>query len=81
LEKAITKKLKEGKPAAAAVDQSHLKAKATIAYFAAEMENDQRMTVRKLAEAHGMMPETVHATLLRGSELLPGGCPNCWTSR
>jgi histone-lysine N-methyltransferase SETMAR len=62
----IMKKVKEGKPAA---DQRGFNTKrkirnsAFVAEIAAEIESDRRVTVRKLARAHGVSTRTIHATL------------------
>jgi histone-lysine N-methyltransferase SETMAR len=62
----IIKKVKEGKPAA---DQRHLNSKrkkrsaAFIADVAADIENDRRVTVKKLAHAYGVSRRTIHLTL------------------
>ncbi len=52
--------MKEGKQAP--VDQKHLGTKVSIANIAAEAENDQRESARKLAEAHGVSTKEIHAT-------------------
>jgi hypothetical protein len=46
-------------------DQSNLTATVSIADIAAETENDWWESVRKLAQAHDMSAETVHAALMR----------------
>jgi hypothetical protein len=45
----------------AVVDQRNLTAKASIA----EVENDRRESVRKLAQAHGVSARKVHSALMR----------------
>jgi hypothetical protein len=62
--RAIIKKAKEGKPAAAA-DNRHLCAKTFITNIGAEVENDQLENDRKLAHAYGLLTKTIHATLHR----------------
>ncbi len=55
---AIIKEVKERKPVAEAVDQRHLYTKATsFADIPAKVENDWRVTVRKLDQAHSMLIE------------------------
>ncbi len=44
------------------MNHRHLNAKASVADIAIEVENDQRETARKLAQAHGLASKTVHAT-------------------
>jgi DNA-binding phage protein len=59
-------KIKEGKPAA---DQRHLNSKlkkrtpSFIADVAAYIENDRRVTLNKLARAHGVSKRTINLTL------------------
>jgi hypothetical protein len=48
---------------AAAVDQRNFTATVSIADIAAEVENDRRESVMKLAQAHDVSVKTVHATL------------------
>ncbi len=58
--------MKEGKPT---TDQRKLNGRrkirnpAFIADVAADIEKDQRVTVRRLALAHGMSKNTIHSTL------------------
>ncbi len=47
----------------AAADQRNFSANASIAGMAAEMENDWRKSVRKLAQAHDVLARTVHGAL------------------
>ncbi len=62
----IIRKVKEGKPAA---DQRLFNGKRRIgdptfiADIAARVADDRRVTVRKLAEAHGVSTRTIHTTL------------------
>jgi hypothetical protein len=62
----ILKKVKDGKPAA---DQRHLNFKrkkrspAFIADVAADIEIDRRVTLNKLARAHGVSKRTINLTL------------------
>jgi hypothetical protein len=53
----------------AATDQRNLNTKASIADMAAELENDRRENVRKLAQALDMSARTVYAALLRMAKL------------
>jgi hypothetical protein len=55
------RKVKEGK--SAVVDKRNVNTKASIADFLAKVENDQRESFRKLAQAYDMLTKTVHATL------------------
>jgi hypothetical protein len=48
---------------AAAADQRNFTATVSIADIAAEVENDRRESVMKLAQAHDVSVKTVHATL------------------
>jgi hypothetical protein len=52
----INKRVKEGKPT---MDQRHISTKAFVGNITAEMGNDQRATVRKQAQAHGVMTNMV----------------------
>ncbi len=61
--RAIIKKAKEGKPAAA--DHRQLHAKTFITNIVPEVENDQGESARKLAQAPGMPIKMTHATLHR----------------
>jgi hypothetical protein len=61
--RAIIKKAKEGKPAAAVHRQLH--AKTFITNIVPEVENDPGESARKLAQAPGMPIKTTHATLHR----------------
>jgi hypothetical protein len=54
---------------AAAVDQRNRITKASIADMAAEVENDQRENVRKLAQAHDVTARTVYAAFMRTAKL------------
>jgi hypothetical protein len=47
---------------AAATDQRHLNAKVSITDVTAKVENDQRESVRKLAQAHGMLTKMIHSS-------------------
>jgi hypothetical protein len=47
-----------------AADQRNLIAKASIADIAAEVENDQREHVKKLAQAHDMSARIVYSVLM-----------------
>ncbi len=49
----------------AAADQRNLNTKASITKMAAEVENDRREIVRKLAQAHDVSARTVYAALMR----------------
>jgi hypothetical protein len=49
--------------------QRNLNTKASIADMAAELENDQRENVRKLAQALDVSARTVYATLVRTAKL------------
>jgi uncharacterized protein YdbL (DUF1318 family) len=65
-----------GEMAAAATDQINLTANASIPDIAAEVENDQRESVRKLAQAQDVSAKTVHVALLRtqsSQRSRPGG--------
>ncbi len=53
----------------AAVDQRNRIIKASIADVAAEVENDRRENVRKLAQAHDVTARTVYAALMRTAKL------------
>ncbi len=69
---------------AAAADQRNFTAIVSIAGIAAEVENDLRKSVMKLAQAHDVSVKTVHATLhkdlpLSGSQ--PAERSNCFTKR
>jgi hypothetical protein len=55
--------------AAAAADQRNLNTKASIADMAAEIENDRRDNVRKLAQALDVSARTVYAALMRTAKL------------
>ncbi len=60
----------------AAADQSNLTATVFIADIATEMENDQRESVRILAQAHNVSAKMVHAALMRicsSQRSRPGG--------
>jgi hypothetical protein len=48
---------------AAAADQRNFTATVSIADIAAEVKNDHRKSVMKLAQAHDVSVKTVHATL------------------
>ncbi len=54
----------------AAAEQRNLNTKAFIADMAAEVENDRRENVRKLAQAHDVSARTVYAALMRTAKLL-----------
>ncbi len=54
---------------AAAADQRNLNTMASITDMAAEVENDQRENVRKLAQAHDVSTRTVYAALMRTAKL------------
>jgi hypothetical protein len=47
------------KQAAAVADLRHLNAKVSIAKITAEVENDWQESARKLAQAHGVLTNTV----------------------
>ncbi len=68
--------------AAAAADQKKLTARALFADSAAEVENDRRESVRKLAQSHDMTARTVYAALMRKVKLLKKSarCVNKWFS-
>jgi hypothetical protein len=53
----------------AAADQRNRITKASIANMAAEVENDRRENVRKLAQAHDVTARTVYAALMRTAKL------------
>jgi hypothetical protein len=55
--------------AAAAADQRNRITKASIADTAAEVENDWRENVRKLAQAHDVTARTVYTALMRTAKL------------
>ncbi len=59
---------------AAAADQRNFTATVSIADIAAEVENDRRERVMKLAEAHDVSVKMVHATLHKDLPL-SGSCP------
>ncbi len=65
-----------------AADQRKLTARALIADSPAEVENDQRESVRKLAQAHDVSARTVYAALMRMAKLLKksASCVNKWFS-
>ncbi len=46
-------------------EKRHQKAKVSIIEIAAEVENDWWESARKLAQAHGVLNKTIHATLHR----------------
>jgi hypothetical protein len=52
-----------GERAAAAADQRNLITKASIAGITAEVENDHRESVMKLAQDHNVSAKMVHGTL------------------
>jgi hypothetical protein len=59
-------KVKEGKPAADQRlfnDKCRIRDPTFIADIVAQVADHRRVTVRKLAEAHGMLTRTIHATL------------------
>jgi hypothetical protein len=53
----------------AAADHRNLNTKASIADMAAELENDRRENVRKLAQALDVLAKTVYAALMRTAKL------------
>jgi hypothetical protein len=53
----------EGEETAAAANQRNLITKASIADIVAEVENDRRENVRKLAQAHALSVRRVYAAL------------------
>ncbi len=55
---------------AAAADQRKLTARALITDSAAEVENDRRESVRKLAQAHDVSARKVYAAVMRTAKLL-----------
>ncbi len=66
------------------VDQRNFTATVSIADIAAEVENDRRESVTKLAQAHDVSVKTVNATLhkdlpLSGSR--PAERSNCFSRR
>jgi hypothetical protein len=70
--------------ATAAADQKNLTATVSIAYIAVKVENDHQEIVMKLAQAHDVSVETVHATLHKDLPLLgswPAERSNCFTRR
>ncbi len=66
----------------AAADQRKLTARALIADSAAEVENDWRESVKKLAQAHDVSARMVEAALMRTAKLLKKSarCVNKWFS-
>ncbi len=52
-----------------AADQRNLSTKASIANMAAEVENDRRENVRKLAQAHDVSARMIYAALRRTAKL------------
>jgi hypothetical protein len=75
---------KIGEWASAAADQRNRTAMVIIAGIPAEVENDHRESVMKLAQAHDVSAKTVHAILhndLQLSRSRPGGRSNCFTRR
>jgi hypothetical protein len=68
--------------AAAEADQRKFTARALFADRAAEVENDRRESVRKLAQAHDVSARTVYAALMRTAKLLKksGRCVDKWFS-
>jgi hypothetical protein len=52
----INKRVKEGKPT---MDLTHFSPKVFIGDIATEVGNDQGLTVRKLAQAHGVLSNIV----------------------
>ncbi len=52
-----------------AADQRNFNTKASIANMAAELENDRRENVRKLAQALGVSARMVYAALMRTAKL------------
>jgi hypothetical protein len=65
-----------------AADQRNLIARALIAYSAAEVENDPRENVTKLAQGHDMSARTVYTALMRTAKLSKKlvRCVNKWFS-
>jgi hypothetical protein len=66
------------------VDQRDLTATMSIADIAAEVENDHRESVMKLAQAHDVSAKTVHASLHKDLPLSgswPAGRSKCFTRR
>jgi predicted Zn-dependent protease len=61
--------MKEGKQVAAVAYPRNLKAKASITDITAEVENDQRESVMKLAEAHEMLAKMIHSALYKDLQL------------
>jgi hypothetical protein len=55
--------------AATAADQRKVTTRALIAYSAAEVENDRRESVRKLAQAQNVSARTAYAALMRMAKL------------
>ncbi len=71
-----------GEKPVAAADQKNLTMTVSIAEIAAEMENDRRERIMKLAQDHDKSAKTVHATLhndLRLSRSPPDWRSNCFT--
>ncbi len=64
------------------MDQRKFTSRALFADSAAEVENDRRESVRKLAHAHDMSARMVYAALMRTAKLLKksGSCVNKWFS-
>jgi hypothetical protein len=80
-----SKRLSKGEvkeTAAEAADQEKLAARALFADGTAEVENDRRESVRKLAQTHDMTARTVYAALMRTAKLLKKSarCANKWFS-
>jgi hypothetical protein len=67
---------------AAAADQRKLTARALFADSAADVENDRRESVRKLAQAHDVTTRTVYAAFMRTAKHLKKSawCVNKWFS-
>ncbi len=63
-------------------DQRKLTARALIADIAAEVENDRRESVRKLAQVHNVSARMVYAALMSTKKLLEKSarCVNKWFS-
>jgi hypothetical protein len=53
----------------AVVDQRHLNPLTSIAYVAAEVEDDWQESVRKLTQDHCVSTKLVHATLHKNLQL------------
>ena len=67
---------------AAAADQRNFTTTVSIADITAEVQNDRRESVMKLAQAHDVSARTVYAALMRTAKLSKKSarCVNKWFS-